>query len=128
MKCKFTKPDGTACNINAMKNSGFCWHHSPDVNDQDKHAALSRGGKTKKNKLIIHLPELKIENTKDLPPFLIDTIRNVRSGILSAKIGSVIGYLSGILLRSYEISDLNARIEKLEQLISSSFVEVKEDA
>src|SRR5271157_2438427 len=115
MKCKYTKPDGTRCKAIALKNNPYCLPHAKQTEKKDI---------SKNNKLIISLPELKIENTKDLPQFLIDTISNVRGGLIEAKIGSVIGYLSSILLRSYEISDFESRLERIEQVISTAFVEI----
>ena len=123
MKCKFIKPDGTKCNSFAMTNHDYCWRHSPDVSDEEKLESLKQGGKGGKRRLVINLPDLKIENSHDLPPFLIETLRGVRGGIIDARIGSVIGYLTSILLRSFEISNLEERIEKLESSMSYAYVE-----
>jgi hypothetical protein len=124
MKCKFIKPDGIRCNSYAMSNHDFCWRHSPDVSDEEKQESLKKGGKGFKNsRIVINLPDLKITNTHDLPPFLIDTIRCVRSGIIDTRVGSVIGYLTAILLRSYELSNLEERLERLEQTMSNAYIE-----
>jgi hypothetical protein len=104
--------------MNALKDNIYCCNHNALVNKKD--TPLS-------GKLVINLPELNIDNVTDLPPFLIDTIRNIRGGVLNVRVGSVIGYLSSILLRSYEVADLHQRLEKIEQLISSSFVEIKDE-
>ena len=122
-KCKYKKTDGEKCNSYAMTKSDYCWRHSPDVTEEEKADALRRGGKGKSKRLVINLPDLKIQNTHDLPPFLIDTIRSVRGGLIDTRIGSVVGYLSSILLRSYEISNLEERIERLEQTMTLAYVE-----
>ena len=115
MKCKYTKPDSTRCKANALTNNPYCLPHSKQTEKKDP---------SKNYKLVINLPELKIENTKDLPQFLIDTISKVRGGLIEAKIASVIGYLTSILLRSYEVSDFESRLERLEQIISTAFLEI----
>ena len=124
MKCKHIKTDGSQCNSYAMKNNNYCWRHSPDIPDDVKLHSLKQGGKGGNRRLIINLPELKIENSGDLPPFLVETIRSVRAGLIDTRTGSVIGYLTSILLRSYELSNLEERIEKLESVQTSGYVDI----
>ena len=123
MKCSHIKSDGEKCTSYAVKGGTFCWRHSPDITHEEKLEASKKGGDNRSKKIIINLPDLRIENSKDLPPFLIDTIRGVRGGVIDSRIGSVIGYLSSILLRSYEVSNLEERIEHLEQTMSCAYVE-----
>ena len=123
MKCTYIKPGGEKCRCNTFNGSKFCWRHSPEITMEEKLEASQKGGRNKTSRLIINLPDLKIQNAHDLPPFLIDTIRSVRGGLIDTRIGSVVGYLSSILLRSYEISNLEERIERLEQTMTLAYVE-----
>jgi len=130
MQCKFTKSDGSQCKARALKDNIFCPSHQNLISKTENNPPNENGPQeNRKNQshLVISIPELNINNPGDLPPFLIDTIRNVRSGVMNSRVGSVIGYLTGMLLRSYEVTDMNERIEKIERLISGSFVEIKPD-
>ncbi len=123
MQCKFVKPDGTLCNANALKDNLYCFQHTRLTMQKDEQNLNPLSA----NKLVISLPDIKIDDVNDLPDFLIDTIRNVRGHVIDAKVGSVIGYLTNILLRSYEVADLQNRVERIEKLVSNSFVEVRDD-
>jgi len=117
LNCKYIKPDGNQCKANALKNDEYCLPHSKLI------LKIKNAAETGPVNAVI---PLHIESIDDLPEFLIDTIGNVRDGLLQAKIGSVIGYLTSVLLRSFELSDLQKRIVRLEEVIHAHFVEIKD--
>jgi hypothetical protein len=51
----------------------------------------------------------------DIPQLLIDTIKQLREGTMHVRIGTAIGYVSYILLKSYEISGFEERLKALEE-------------
>jgi hypothetical protein len=117
MKCKHKKPDGTACNSFAMKGKSYCWRHSPELSDEEKRKFSANGGKTKGEDFIENLlPELKIENFKDIASMLTDTINNLRQGKISQKTGSSIGYLSFILLMAMDKAKAEEHREQIDKL------------
>ena len=119
MKCIFTKPNGEKCKSNAMRNSRYCWTHSPEISDAEKKFCASKGGRHKLT--LLNLPEIIVKDSRDIPPLLVDTIYHLRHGKMDVRLGTAIGYLSNVLLKSYEVADLEGRIEKVEKYMHMHF-------
>ena len=117
MKCEFIKPDGTKCEANAMKDSKFCYFHNPDISDEEKREAQSNGGKTKALTLKEPLPELALAEPADAILLIADTISRVRAGTLDIRTANCLGFLSDKLLKAFETSRLNDRLEVIERVI-----------
>jgi hypothetical protein len=63
----------------------------------------------------MELPPIVITGSTDIPPLLIDTIGRLRQGTMHVRVAATVGYLSHILLRSFEIADLEPRVKALEE-------------
>ena len=118
MKCEFIKPDGTKCEAHAMKNSEFCYFHNPNISDEEKREAQSNGGKTKALTLKEPLPELALIKPDDAVLLIADTISRVRAGALDIRTANCLGFLSDKLLKAFEVSQLNGRVEIIERVIA----------
>ena len=116
-KCQFIKSDGEECKANAMRESEFCFTHNPDT-EEERISAVSRGGSAPR-KVYEPLPEVKIENTKDVVNLLSTTISEVRAGSVELRVANCIGYLSGHLIKAFEVSALEERLSKIEKLLAS---------
>lgn len=117
MKCEFTKDDGQPCEANALKGSDFCYHHDPDISDEEKRDAQSRGGANRALTLQNPLPPLEIAEPNDAVLLVADTIKRVRAGELDIRTANCLGFLSDKLLKAYEVSKLNDRVEVIERVI-----------
>ena len=117
MKCEFVKPDGTKCEAHAIKDSKFCYFHNPDISDEEKREAQSNGGKTKALTLKEPLPELVLAEPADAVLLIADTISRVRAGTLDIRTANCLGFLSDKLLKAFETSRLNDRLEVIERVI-----------
>jgi len=117
MKCEFIKPDGTKCEAHAIKDSEFCYFHNPDISDEEKRKAQSNGGKTKALTLKEPLPELVLAEPADAVLLIADTISRVRAGTLDIRTANCLGFLSDKLLKAFETSRLNDRLEVIERVI-----------
>jgi len=117
MKCEFIKDNGEKCEAHAIKDSEFCYFHNPDISDEEKREAQSNGGKTKALKLKEPLPALALVKPDDTILLVADTIRRVRAGTLDIRTANCLGFLSDKLLKAFEVSKLNARVEMIEQVI-----------
>ncbi len=116
MRCEYIKIDKKQCSANAMKNSKFCFTHNPDMKEQ-KRAAVIKGGKmSKKNHSF--LPSVTLNQSKDVVDLLATTINEIRGGLVEVKIANCIGYLSGHLIKAFEIVDLEERVSKIEQTLN----------
>jgi len=118
MKCCYIKPNNEQCAANAMIGSKFCFSHNPETKEE-KIAAVIKGGRaSKKNHNF--LPPISLEKPKDTINLITTTINEVRKGLIELKIANCIGYLSGHLIKAFEITDLEDRISRLEKAISKS--------
>jgi hypothetical protein len=64
-------------------------------------------------------PDLPLEGVRDVTRLLADTINRVRKGQLDPKIANTVGYLAGIMLRSFEVGELEDRLSRLEGAINA---------
>lgn len=119
MKCKFIKDNETLCNASSMENSSYCYLHNPDIPEEDKLNAQSRGGKANKIKIIEPLSSIKLTTSNEVVLLLEDTINRVRSGEMDLKVANCIGYLSGHLIKAFEVTQLHQRIELIEKVVLS---------
>jgi len=117
MKCEFIKPDGTKCEAWAMNGSEFCYFHNPDISDEKKREAQSNGGKTKALILKDPLPELVLTTPDHAVLLIADTISRVRAGTLDIRTANCLGFLSDKLLKAFEVSKINDRVEIIERVI-----------
>lgn len=117
MKCDFIKPDGQKCEAHAINGSSFCYFHNPAISDEEKREAQSNGGKTKALTLKEPLPELALAKPDDAILLIADTISRVRAGTLDIRTANCLGFLSDKLLKAFEVSKLNDRVEIIEQVI-----------
>ena len=117
MKCNHTKENGETCEAYAIKDSEFCYFHNPDISDEDKREAQSNGGKTKALTLKEPLPELVLGKASDAVLLIADTISRVRAGTLDIRTANCLGFLSDKLLKAFEVSQLNSRVEIIERVI-----------
>jgi len=117
MKCKATKEDDEQCNANAMNGSDFCYTHNPDIPEEEKKQAQANGGANRALILKEPLPVIALTEPSDAVLLVADTIRRVRAGELDIKTANCIGFLSDKLLKAFEISNLNGRLELVERTI-----------
>ncbi len=117
MKCIFIKPDEEQCNANSMKASGYCYLHNPNIPEEEKKAAQSRGGESNKIAISKPLPPMRLENPNDLFTLLTETINQIRTGKIDLKVATTVGYLAGQAQKAYEASNLNNRLEVIESVL-----------
>jgi len=118
MKCEHIKPDGQKCEAHAVKDSEFCYFHNPDISDEEKREAQSNGGKTKALTIQEPLPAIALATPDHAVLLIADTINRVRAGKLDIRTANCLGFLSDKLLKAFEVSQLNGRVEIIEQVIS----------
>ncbi len=117
MKCQFIKENKEECNANAMKGSVFCYLHNPGIPEIDKRQARALGGQNRVLTITTPLPLIKIKKTKDVIVLLTDTINRVRAGEIDIRTANCLGILSGHLIKAFEVSEIDNRVEKIERII-----------
>lgn len=117
MKCEFIKPDGQKCEAHAIKDSEFCYLHNPDIPEEEKRQAQTRGGQARGLTISQALPDLPINEPNDAIMLIADTIKRVRAGEIDIKTANCLGFLTDKLLKAFEVAKLNDKVEFIEQAI-----------
>lgn len=102
-----------------MTGKTFCFSHDPSAETKRaKLETVTKGGLVRQ--VVVDTPLQKIEITapQDVATLLIRIIGEVRDGTIDPKIAGTLGYLTTCLLKAYEISELNGKVEELKTIIS----------
>lgn len=118
MQCNFIKEDGEKCNANTMKNSDFCFTHNPDTAEQKMEAVRKGGLSSKPRKDAEIIEPLDVKNIQDVIRLLEDTINRIRTNPMTHQKANCIGYLANVMVRALETSDLEERMEAIEEAIN----------
>ena len=114
MKCTYIKPDGKQCNANAIRNSEYCFSHNPDYT-RAKALAVKEGGLNRKH-CQTYGKALKLETSKDIKRLLGKVINGVWTGKMPAnQPANTIGFLSRCFLDAHEASEVESRLQTLEE-------------
>ena len=111
-QCKATTSSGEPCKAKPHKE-GLCFFHS----DPKKAAELGRKGGRRR---AVYSPDSLREFTApksaaDLRDVLAQSIIEIRTGQLDPKLANSISYLGAGFLRALEVSDLETRLQTLEE-------------
>jgi hypothetical protein len=118
--CKAKKPDSTPCQSAALPGSDFCFFHDPAKEDK-RREAQSLGGRQNRTKILgIEAPNVKIESCHDIVPLLSETINQVRKGLIDPRAANAIGYLSNVIIKAVEQSDIEKRLEEIEAILKTN--------
>lgn len=115
MSCSFIKKNNEQCKAYKMKNSSFCFRHNPKRAVEVLEAS-KLGGKNRSLTVCFN-EEVSLETTSDIQKFLGKVINNVWQGKIPVKVGTSIGFLSRCWLDAYEKSELEKRIDDLENRV-----------
>ena len=116
-QCIFIKKDGKRCGSYPVEGSSYCINHEPRMQDKKLDAVKSGGAATSYEKLGLTLPAMTISTPGDVVTAAVQTVNEVRMGQLPPKVASTIGYLLGIVLKAYEVSNLDQRVEMIESVL-----------
>jgi len=117
--CIFVKNNGENCGALAMINSEFCYFHNPDI-EAERLETKRNGGKQKVLVMNGTFKPVKLDNIKQVTKFYGDLINNVMNGSIDLRIATGIGYLLNGLLKSMELSELEERLNKIENETSDN--------
>ncbi len=114
-KCSFIKPDKSLCNSKPIKGSTLCFRHNPLFKEAQL-LASSKGGQNRALKGI-YGQEITLKTPDDVKSFLGTVINAVWTGQVPVPVGSSMGFLTRCWLDSYEVGDVESRLEKFEKLL-----------
>lgn len=124
MFCTHIKADGEQCQVKAMHGSELCYWHDPSKAAQRQQSA-SKGGKARHGRQIgqagqdVPAAPSRTLGTQDITSLLWQEIAVVRSMERSLSRARTLAYLASALMKSYEVNDLAARIEAIEQQLKA---------
>jgi len=113
-QCEKIKDNGERCQSKTVDGSDYCFFHS----DSEKlRKATSKGGRQGKRN-VVEESNLTLRSVDDVTLLLEATINEVRAGLLDRAIGNTVGYLAGILIKTFEMRDFEKRLEKIEDALA----------
>ena len=115
-KCTQVLEDGTQCDAWALHDKDKCFSHDGS-SAEEKALAVRKGGATRQAVVETPLQQITINTPSDIIKLLSQTITEVRDGTLDLRIANTIGFLAGHLLRAFEITELNGKVEELKAII-----------
>lgn len=89
-RCKFIKDNGEQCKAYAMKNSDYCFTHNPNVPEEVKREARTRGGRATGSRAREPLEGVVFSRQADIPLFIERLINLILKGKIDTKTAEVI--------------------------------------
>lgn len=124
-RCKSKTRNGKQCKSRPQIGIDLCFFHNP-ANSEKRQAASSKGGKRGKMSILPpQTPNHVIRSARDVVNLLSESVGQVRRGEIDPRIANAVGYLSGIILKAREQSDLEERLNNLESALNSPELEGK---
>lgn len=117
MKCIYIKPNGDQCGGNAMTDSHYCYLHNPEISQEEKQLAQTKGGEARTLVVKTALPEIPLNTPSDTITLMADTITKVRAGEMDIRVANCLGFLTDKLLKAFEVARLNDKVEFIERII-----------
>jgi hypothetical protein len=113
MQCQKKKRDGSDCRARALSGRKYCALHA----DSGKARELgSKGGRRRARFNPEGLAEFAApKNAADLRDLLAQSIVEIRTGKMDPKLANAVGYVGASFLRALEVSEIEPRLQKLEQ-------------
>lgn len=119
-RCKATTRKGSPCQAWAVEGSRFCFWHDP-ARAQERRAARAKGGKARHGRQIGPTggaEPVKIGSAADTLPILERAVNDLLALENSVNRARAIGYLCGQVVKVFEVTDLQARMEALESVLA----------
>jgi len=122
MICKKILNNNQQCKAFAQNDSAFCFRHDP-VQKEKALIASQKGGENRQLKGI-YGGMVKIESPDDIKKFLSMVINAVWADGVPVQVGSTMGFLARCWLDAHEASDINKRLDEIEQKVSNGLSKV----
>jgi hypothetical protein len=124
-KCKAVKIDtGEPCGAPAVGNNGYCFFHDPDREDE-RQVAREKGARSPNRKKLVLDGVLEIKNVSDVKELISKMITEIMDTETSQRYNAIakaraVGYLTGFLLKAFELCEMEDRMDELEKKIADT--------
>jgi hypothetical protein len=119
MLCIHKKRNGQCCRANALPGKHHCTFHDPEL-EEERAEGRRRGGVNRSQKAATLPPDtqdLSLMSVADVVGLLGQTINQVRTGQLDARVGNCLFVGAGVLLKALQGEDMEQRIAALESAL-----------
>lgn len=104
------------CKAYAQKGKDFCFRHDP-VQKENALIASQKGGENRQLRGV-YGETIEMETPEDVKRFLGHVINAVWAEGVPVQVGTSLGFLTRCWLDAYESSDVNKRLDEIEQKVS----------
>jgi len=105
------------CEGFAISGSEYCLSHDPYSKDIRTERAKS-GGKSNSSQFVNDpLEPINLKSASDISKALEKTINEVRTGKISIKAANTLGYLLGIALKAYQVTELDTKLDSINRVL-----------
>lgn len=116
MKCNFKKSNGENCKNLSLKEDKYCYWHSETIPEDVKQLSRSTGGKSKIIKVTGEFPEFELNTISDVLKLNSLMINKVLKNEADLRICTGIGYLLNLQIKCLELTTIEDRLDKIEQI------------
>ena len=114
-RCRAKTKAGRQCGAPAIKGGQLCSLHA----DPDRAGQLGRQG-GRRNRRVYQTDEKEVatpRSASDVKEMLAEVMAEIRAGKMDPKLGTTLGYLGTSLLKAFETSDFEQRLERLKNAL-----------
>lgn len=116
-KCKATLEGVGQCRAWALTDKDYCYAHDPE-GEEARIESARRGGLVKQIRIEHALEAVDVNTPKDVVKLLTVTINEVREGKIPLQIANTIGFLTGHLLRAFEVAEMDKKLDEIRGVIT----------
>jgi hypothetical protein len=120
LSCAATNKRGLPCGAHAMAGAEHCWVHNPDVPQDTKLAAFTRGGlhATRATRMPTDAHDPSLQTPAEVTRYLEGLAGRLERGELPSRVGSSLVSLAAAALKAHEMN-IAQRLAELEELVAS---------
>ncbi len=118
-RCKGTTCNGDPCQAWAIEGSDYCFWHAPSA-AAERQLAQARGGRARHGRHLEtggDLEELQLRSVGDTLAIVATAIRDTARLENSVARNRCLGYLCGVAIKAFEVSELEARMVEIERTL-----------
>ena len=114
--CDLILEDGSQCTAYRQKGSQYCFKHNQTPEERSlvsQHGGLS-------GKVIVGFggKRLEIKKPRHIRKALVSTLNLLKDGQIEPNIANSIGYLCGVIIKTFELIEFEERIREIEKKLS----------
>ncbi len=123
-KCVVRLPTGEFCRMPPLRNSEFCWAHSPEHTQEAQEARRLGGQRRKKEVMLSGAYDLEgIDNILGIRRVLEIATMDTLSSENNLSRNRTLGYLMQVALKAMEAGETEERLAALEQAVHGKQIE-----